>query len=168
MMSGVPLETCSAFNKLWNNKFYYKAASCWYFYWIIHDARIHEYQISLVLELWSQCTLQKTRGLHGRQLLCKFLTDNFNGRLVSSASQCALTIVDFWHWRVNKLPTHFRPARSLSRHRTTVRIIKDLTVKMVLVLFKSNLLYLKFFNKTFEICYILLSHCCKYRMLFGV
>ena len=45
MMSGVPLETCWAFNKLWNNKFYYGAASCWYFYWIIHDARIHEYQI---------------------------------------------------------------------------------------------------------------------------
>jgi len=21
-------------NKLWNNKFYYKAASCWYFYWV--------------------------------------------------------------------------------------------------------------------------------------
>ena len=34
MMSGVPLETCRAFNKLWNNKFYYKAASCWYFYWV--------------------------------------------------------------------------------------------------------------------------------------
>jgi len=33
-MSGVPLETCWAFNKLWNNKFYYKAASCWYFYWV--------------------------------------------------------------------------------------------------------------------------------------
>jgi len=32
-MSGVPLETCWAFNKLWNNKFCYKAASCWYFYW---------------------------------------------------------------------------------------------------------------------------------------
>jgi len=31
MMSGVPLETCSAFNKLWNNKFYYKVASCWLF-----------------------------------------------------------------------------------------------------------------------------------------
>jgi len=28
MMSGVPLETCWAFKKLWNNKFYYKAASC--------------------------------------------------------------------------------------------------------------------------------------------
>ena len=31
--------------KLRNNKFYYKAASCWYFYWVIYDARIHEYQI---------------------------------------------------------------------------------------------------------------------------
>jgi len=45
MMSGMPLETCWAFNKLWNNKFYYKAASCWYFYWVIYDARFHEYQI---------------------------------------------------------------------------------------------------------------------------
>jgi hypothetical protein len=44
MMSGGPLETCWDFNKLWNNKFYYKAASCWYFYWIVYDARIHEYQ----------------------------------------------------------------------------------------------------------------------------
>ena len=34
MMSGMPLETCWGFNKLWNNKFYYKAASCWYFYWV--------------------------------------------------------------------------------------------------------------------------------------
>jgi len=33
MMSGVSLETCWAFNKLWNNKFYYKTASCWHFYW---------------------------------------------------------------------------------------------------------------------------------------
>ena len=31
MMSGVPLATCWAFNKLWNNKFYYKAASRWLF-----------------------------------------------------------------------------------------------------------------------------------------
>jgi hypothetical protein len=35
MMSGMPLETCCAFNKLWNNKFYYKVASCWYFYWVL-------------------------------------------------------------------------------------------------------------------------------------
>ena len=31
MMSGVPLETCSAFDKRWNNKFYYGVASCWLF-----------------------------------------------------------------------------------------------------------------------------------------
>jgi len=31
MMSGMPLETCSAFSERWNNKFYYKVASCWLF-----------------------------------------------------------------------------------------------------------------------------------------
>jgi len=31
MMSGMPLETCWASSKLWNNKFYYKVASCWLF-----------------------------------------------------------------------------------------------------------------------------------------
>jgi hypothetical protein len=30
-MSGVPLETCWAFNKRWNNTFYYKVASFWLF-----------------------------------------------------------------------------------------------------------------------------------------
>jgi len=49
MMSGVPLETFWAFKKLWNNKLYYKAASCWYFYWVIYNARIHEYQVSQIL-----------------------------------------------------------------------------------------------------------------------
>jgi hypothetical protein len=28
---------------------FYKAASCWYFYWVIYDARIHEYQILIDL-----------------------------------------------------------------------------------------------------------------------
>jgi len=50
-MSGVPLETCWAFKKLWNNKFYYKAASCWYFYWVIYDARIHDYRIEEDLQI---------------------------------------------------------------------------------------------------------------------
>jgi len=31
MMSVMPLETCWAFNERWNNKFYYKVASCWLF-----------------------------------------------------------------------------------------------------------------------------------------
>ena len=51
MMSVVPLETCWAFNKLWNNNFYYKAASCLYISWVIYDARIHEYQKFKPLEL---------------------------------------------------------------------------------------------------------------------
>jgi hypothetical protein len=37
MMSGMPLETCWAFNKFWNNKFYYKVASYWLFI-LIHTA----------------------------------------------------------------------------------------------------------------------------------
>jgi hypothetical protein len=44
MMSGVPLETFLAFNERWNNKFYYKVASCWLFLLMsYYDARIHEY-----------------------------------------------------------------------------------------------------------------------------
>jgi len=31
IMSSMPLETCWAFNKFCNNKFYYKVASCWLF-----------------------------------------------------------------------------------------------------------------------------------------
>jgi len=31
MMSGMPLDTCWAFNERWNNKFCYKVASCWLF-----------------------------------------------------------------------------------------------------------------------------------------
>jgi hypothetical protein len=31
MMSGMPFEICLAFNERWNNKFYYKVASCWLF-----------------------------------------------------------------------------------------------------------------------------------------
>jgi hypothetical protein len=31
MVSGIPLETCWAFNERWNNKLCYKVASCWLF-----------------------------------------------------------------------------------------------------------------------------------------
>ena len=31
MISGMPLATCWAFNDRWNNKLYYKVASCWLF-----------------------------------------------------------------------------------------------------------------------------------------
>jgi hypothetical protein len=39
MMNGVPLETCSAFNEWWNNKFCYKVASCWLF--LLNHTTIH-------------------------------------------------------------------------------------------------------------------------------
>jgi hypothetical protein len=68
-MSGVPLETCWAFNKLGNNKFYYKAASCWYFYWVIYDVQIHEYQIVL-LEMFSIL-----KNIQWKQLMQSNLTE---------------------------------------------------------------------------------------------
>jgi hypothetical protein len=69
MMSGVQLETCWTFNKLWNNKFHYKAASCWYFYWVIYDARIHEYQIRTPL---SNLEHQKQNGTTAAQWTQRF------------------------------------------------------------------------------------------------
>ena len=39
MMSGVPLETCWAFNERWNNKFCYKVASCWLF--LLNHTTVH-------------------------------------------------------------------------------------------------------------------------------
>jgi len=48
MMSGVPLETCWAFNKLWNNKFYYKLRLVAISTELYDDARIHEYQNCII------------------------------------------------------------------------------------------------------------------------
>jgi len=46
MMGGVSPETCWAIKKHWNNKFYYTAASFWFFPWVLYyDARIHEHQV---------------------------------------------------------------------------------------------------------------------------
>jgi hypothetical protein len=48
MMSGVPLETWSAFNKLQNNKFYYKLHLVGISTKSYYDAGIHEYQMCFV------------------------------------------------------------------------------------------------------------------------
>jgi hypothetical protein len=48
MMSGMPLKTCWAFNKFWNNKFYYKVASFWLFLLIhitMHESMNIKYKI---------------------------------------------------------------------------------------------------------------------------
>jgi hypothetical protein len=54
MVSGMPLETCWAFNKFWNNKFYYKVASCWLFL-LVYLLWTIDFKFSwwLRLSLWS-------------------------------------------------------------------------------------------------------------------
>jgi len=54
-MSGVPLETCWAFNERWNNKFCYKVASCWLF--LLNHTTIHgSMNIKRILHLQSILT----------------------------------------------------------------------------------------------------------------
>jgi hypothetical protein len=72
MMSGVPLETCRDFKKLWNNKFYYKAASCWYFYWACRsflcwtvNSAVHSLTYSLTQYTHKQLVqLSSLKGMH--------------------------------------------------------------------------------------------------------
>jgi len=76
--SGVPLETCWAFNKLWNNKFYYKVAFCWYFHWVIYNARIHEYQIYFLSVVHLKCNAMKLPHIPPK----KFITCNQEATLL--------------------------------------------------------------------------------------
>jgi len=59
MMSGMPPETCWAFNERWNNKFCYKAAPCWLF-------------------LLSHTTMHGSMNI--KNLIQKFRTANVAGR----------------------------------------------------------------------------------------
>ena len=68
MMSGLPLETCWAFNKLWNNKFYYKLHLVGISTGSYYDARIHEYQIYRQLDVNRQCRTLKCRRKHRYRL----------------------------------------------------------------------------------------------------
>jgi hypothetical protein len=55
MMSGVPLETCWASNKRFNNKFCYKVASCWLFL-LNHTAMHGSINIKFLHVLCTNCT----------------------------------------------------------------------------------------------------------------
>jgi len=55
MMGGVSPETCWAFKKHWNNKFYYTVASCWLFLWDLRQeslqvgsAKVNNYWIAKI------------------------------------------------------------------------------------------------------------------------
>ena len=57
MMSGMLLETCWAFSKLWNNKFYYKLHLVRISTESYYDAWIHENQIHTTVQdclTWQQ------------------------------------------------------------------------------------------------------------------
>jgi hypothetical protein len=50
MMSGMPLETCWAFNERWNNKLYYRVAYCWLF--LLSHTTMHGF-----MKLYESCVL---------------------------------------------------------------------------------------------------------------
>jgi len=88
MMSGVPLETCWAFNERWNNKFCYKITSCWLF--LLNSYRVaHAFKFQLkhknvhiandkvlILHTYTltPCSRDLLEKLTGFQLVKKFLT----------------------------------------------------------------------------------------------
>ena len=71
MMRVMPLETCWAFNERWNNKFYYKVASCWLFLqsWIL-----------LLLRVYSRYKLvNKAKFLHNFSYYVYFISVRVSG-----------------------------------------------------------------------------------------
>ena len=72
MMSGMPLETCCAFNERWNNKFYYKVASYWLF-------------------LLSHTTMHGSMNV---KLLC-LITNNWMNYMVSGVAEVSSWQPDF-------------------------------------------------------------------------
>ena len=61
MMSGMPLETCWAFNERWNNKFCYKVASCWLFllsHTTMHGSmNIKKKNLSMMFHCYVSCSV---------------------------------------------------------------------------------------------------------------
>jgi hypothetical protein len=101
----MPLETCLAFNKLWNNKFYYKAAFCWLFLLIhttIHiseDIKHYGVMYVLVCGLWrvvSVWLLSDGSSLLDRAQSSVLIAERYNISLLEycAASNSSLTFRD--------------------------------------------------------------------------
>jgi len=74
-MSGMPLETCWAFNERWNNKFYYKVASCWLF--LLRHTTMHG-SMNIKCAKYSQFRGTGTQDLgplFGNVCECRFLSE---------------------------------------------------------------------------------------------
>jgi len=91
-MSGVPLETCSAFNKLCNNKFYHKAASCWYFYLvIIYKFYFLHFSFDFcvtVLKYKIVCGPKNADPMSMRHIKCKMLKTPFLWHSIYNPTDC--------------------------------------------------------------------------------
>ena len=92
MMSGMTLERCWAFNKFWNNKFYYKVASCWLFI-LIHTTRSYQ---DLNPRLW-----------------CDKLAFNFPSNLMPMLSLTSMHTVISWI-SINKKTTYHVTSNNMS------------------------------------------------------
>jgi hypothetical protein len=73
MMSGVPLETCWAFNEQWNNKFFYKVASCCLF--LLSHALCYKFQFSIPILLSSKNILNVSQAPKFCEVLYRKHTD---------------------------------------------------------------------------------------------
>ena len=76
MMGGVSPETCWAIKKHWNNKCYYKVASCWFCLWdLYYNAWIHEHQVNWILK-WIEFQIILTLPLNFFVDIIKHLLEN--------------------------------------------------------------------------------------------
>ena len=96
MMSGVPLETCWAFNKRWNNKFYYKVASCWLFL-LIHITKHGSMNIK---KIYTLKYLWVERKIKTWLTELQFTCTSDGCKTLSLAMRDALRLMVFqkWHW----------------------------------------------------------------------
>jgi hypothetical protein len=111
MMSGVPLETCRAFNERWNNKFHYKVAFCWLFL-LSHTSMHGSMNIKSFFNLcarWKWVVKATFRPLYRRE------------RHDTYCVGCRRTTGPVWTGKENLAPAGIqspdRPARSESLYR---------------------------------------------------
>jgi hypothetical protein len=83
MTSGVPLETCWAFNERWNNKFCYKVASSWLFIQSPHAYVNQRLQIQLELLMTSGVPLET----------CWAFNERWNNKFYYKVASCWLFIL---------------------------------------------------------------------------
>jgi len=92
-MSDVPLETCWAFNVLWNNKFRYQVASCWLL--LLSHTTMHGSMNIIFTKVFHCMTLRQT-DVKGWTSLCRLgFTDIFAATFGENFVEWCTTIIRF-------------------------------------------------------------------------